>query len=68
MAKPTDKHPAIERLISNLAGHSRAASVRLDTCNLCGKEATNFRDDRSRREFSISGMCQACQDKVFGVE
>jgi hypothetical protein len=26
-----------------------------------------FRDDLSRKECSISGLCQNCQDKVFGV-
>ena len=25
-----------------------------------------FRDKLSRREFRISGLCQACQDSVFG--
>lgn len=25
-----------------------------------------FNDELSRREFSISGMCQACQDSTFG--
>ena len=31
----------------------------------CGKEVTGFRDDLSRREFGISGLCQECQDQVF---
>lgn len=26
----------------------------------------NFRDECSRREYKISGLCQECQDKVFG--
>ena len=26
-----------------------------------------FRDDLSRKEYSISGLCQDCQDEVFGV-
>lgn len=25
-----------------------------------------FRDDLSRREFKISGLCQKCQDEIFG--
>lgn len=35
----------------------------------CGKVIhpnTEFRDSGSRKEFSISGMCQACQDAMFG--
>lgn len=25
-----------------------------------------FRDEISRKEFKISGLCQKCQDKTFG--
>ena len=27
----------------------------------------SFRDALSRKEFTISGMCQKCQDETFGV-
>ena len=27
-----------------------------------------FRNELSAREYAISGMCQACQDSVFGVD
>ena len=41
---------------------------RLDQClcPTCGKEVGEFRDDLSRKEFTISGMCQSCQDSMFG--
>lgn len=32
----------------------------------CGGEATEFRDPVSTREYQISGLCQKCQDEVFG--
>ena len=32
--------------------------------NPCNPE--NFKDDLSRQEYQISGMCQKCQDKTFG--
>lgn len=35
-------------------------------CPTCGKPIGEFRDDLSRKEFEISGMCQECQDSVFG--
>jgi len=38
-------------------------------CPFCGKVIhpnAEFRDDLSRREFNISGLCQDCQDKTFG--
>ena len=34
----------------------------------CGKPAGEFRDDVSRREYAISGLCQACQDSVYNAE
>jgi len=37
-------------------------------CALCGKQAVKFRNDVSIVEYSISGMCQECQDSVFGVD
>lgn len=35
-------------------------------CVSCGEEAKNFKDEVSKKEFSISGMCQECQDFTFG--
>lgn len=37
-------------------------------CPTCTQPVGEFRDDLSRKEFSISGMCQKCQDSVFGGE
>lgn len=35
-------------------------------CTTCNGPATSFRDQLSAREHSISGMCQRCQDEIFG--
>lgn len=35
-------------------------------CVTCRKPVRGFKDACSKREFKISGMCQACQDDVFG--
>lgn len=37
-------------------------------CPFCGKKVdeNSFRDDLSLKEFKISGLCQTCQDEVFG--
>lgn len=35
-------------------------------CVMCNKDATEFRDDLSRKEYNLSGLCQQCQDGVFG--
>ncbi len=39
-------------------------------CPFCCKRIESlkeFRDGKSAKEFDISGMCQKCQDEVFGV-
>ncbi|MEK9748239.1 MAG: hypothetical protein VW443_04775 [Pseudomonadales bacterium] len=66
MATPSEKSPQLEQFLENLMG--RTTAVLLDYCVICRKPAENFRDDLSRKEFTISGMCQACQDEVFQEE
>ncbi len=43
--------------------------VKRRKCPSCGKTidvATEFRDYLSKKEYTISGLCQKCQDEVFG--
>ncbi len=37
-------------------------------CPTCQKEVKTFDDNQSLREFTISGMCQECQDKTFDAQ
>lgn len=39
-------------------------------CSMCGQkiDESDFRDEISKREYGISGMCQQCQDKIFNVK
>jgi len=39
-----------------------------DVCVTCGGEVGEFRDELSQKEYRISGMCQKCQDSIFGVD
>ena len=64
--KPSEKAPAIDNLLTSMFGVDRKESITNDKCVMCGGDASQFRDALSRKEFSISGMCQKCQDKVFG--
>jgi len=67
--KPSDKSEGIERLITALIGTTlginRKDTIAANGCIICGGEALKFRDKLSRTEYSISAMCQACQDEVF---
>lgn len=71
MADPTKKSPELEQTLDETTKHAfgrpRSATIQSDRCVTCGGEAKEFRDDLSRREYQISGMCQSCQDKTFGI-
>ena len=51
-------------------GKDRQTCIEEGICITCddakGIKATSFRDDISRKEYSISAMCQSCQDDIFG--
>ena len=68
MATPSKKHSGIENLLEVIAG--RTTSIKGNICVRapigCGGPATEFKDDLSRKEYTISGLCQKCQDEVFG--
>ena len=68
MTEPTKKAPCMEKLIDaiNPSSRKRVDSIKRDVCTWCGKPATEFRDSLSRKEYTISGFCQDCQDKTFG--
>ena len=59
-----NKAPAIKAMLEDIAPHKTG-------CAICGEPTGNtedFRDALSRREYTISRMCQVCQDKVFEWE
>lgn len=40
-------------------------SITEKICPICKKPAHEFRDELSKKEHEISGLCQLCQDEVF---
>ena len=69
--KPTEKHPAISEFINSSFGVKREESIVANLCISppigCGKPITEFRDQLSEQEYRISGLCQKCQDQIFGA-
>ena len=58
-----------EKTQVDLLGKLKSMSnlVSEEGCNTCRKEyPLIFKDIPSYREFKISGICQTCQDEVFG--
>lgn len=70
MATPRPKHPELSALLDSFTrsafGTTRSESIQSDLCVSCCKAAVDFRDELSRREYTISGLCQKCQDSFFG--
>ena len=65
--KPTIKSNPIERLLTSILGQSRIQAVNNRSCVDCNDTNVTFRDTESVNEYAISGLCQSCQDSVFGV-
>ena len=68
--KPTNKSNPIEAMLTSVFGVDRVKTITESFCVSCDSKdnnAASFRDDLSRKEYAISGMCQSCQDDIFGV-
>ena len=66
MSNPTNKSPEIRGFMDFLAGCDTEDRIKKNRCTMCGGSAIEFSDALSAREFQISGMCQDCQDSIFG--
>ena len=73
MAEPSKKSDEMTEFIENFSkamfgGLGRAASIARNTCVICKGDAVAFDDALSLKEFTISGMCQKCQNDTFGED
>ena len=68
--KPTIKSIEVEDFLTKISGSDRRETIRQRMCRPppigCGLGVNAFREDLSKKEFQSSGLCQVCQDKVFG--
>ena len=66
LKKPDENKPVF------LIFPQKLKAIKKGKCTMCDKplkgEDTEFRNDISRREYSINGSCQACQDSLFGID
>lgn len=66
MAIPSDKAPEISNFLNDM--FNRDGYIKKDICVACKGKADRFRNEISTKEYTISGMCQSCQDQTFGVD
>ena len=65
MTKSPEMVAALDKISLSMYGRSRSECIANQVCVCCGGPAVEFDEIYSRREFSISGMCQVCQDNFF---
>ena len=58
-----------EKIMRKAGFNNEMDRVKNKKCPICSCaiNMTMFRDAESIREYTISGLCQHCQDSVFGV-
>ena len=62
---PSLKSIEVDQILDKIFGRSRTKSIKDATCIKCEDTDLSFKDEQSTKEFSISGLCQSCQDEVF---
>ena len=62
--EPTYKTPGMNETLRKL-GIDRE-DIKHNICTWCEEKAVVFKNALSEKEYSISGLCQSCQDKTFG--
>ncbi len=80
--EPSQKAPGMDQDLTNIFGFDRREFIKSAQCVPvpfgCGKLLTEtdfaksgevegpFRDRQSAKEYTISGLCQDCQDDIYG--
>lgn len=65
MSKTPEMNRALDAISSTMFGRKRSECIVSSVCVDCGASVVRFRDRLSTKEFSLSGMCQICQDRTF---
>tara|TARA_Y100000034_G_C6900121_1_gene415999 strand:+ start:1821 stop:2072 length:252 start_codon:yes stop_codon:yes gene_type:complete len=71
--KPAEKSQEVSIFLDKLSGRTKAINnngctglvVKDGKMSRCDQADLNFKNEVSRREYTISGMCQTCQDNFF---
>lgn len=64
------RDPNLQKFIDEFAkrafGRTNTEALEKKICVDCGGPATESKNERSEKEYIISGYCQKCQDSVSG--
>lgn len=62
------KSEAMQRVCDELAKNLFDWDGDNTKCRTCSSPVSKFRNELSEAEWRISGMCQECQDEIFGAD
>ena len=66
--QPTPKSERVEHVLQLLAGDSRIDAITQDRCLKapigCGQPIGPFRSAQHEHDYTITAICQACQDRL----
>jgi hypothetical protein len=70
MSEPIYDNPRKKDLLRQLGFEKEVSRAEFRLCPFCSMPVNDedFRDELSRKESRISGLCQKCQDDFFGKE
>jgi len=71
MKRTKELQNAVDSFAKKSFGRGLSKSQKEKVCVFCNSDKCrieDFRDGLSWKEYNISGMCQKCQDKFFGVD
>ncbi len=54
----------LDQVTQRMFGRSRSSCIENGVCVACGGDAKSFKDTLSMQDFSVTGICQDCQDKL----
>lgn len=66
MSKPMENKSEEVKAVIESVFPGTAKAIEEYKCPCCRKPIGPFKNALSQREYQISGMCQECQDSVFG--
>ena len=61
----SDLNKFMESFTIEVFGRSKDECTEKQICVKCGKSAKKFKDELSKKEYTLSTFCQDCQDHFF---
>ena len=66
MFKPAPKSKGVAEVLDDLFNRTESITTSQCTNTRCDEPNLKFKNDTSQREYTLSGLCQDCQNDVFG--